>query len=630
MHVKHVAVQRTLSATRMVAGFSAVVLLLNVMLFALTSSTVYAEEHTQVVDEATTTTQNQDEHLGISDHLDEEHPATEHEDQSDHDAMVHESLDDVDGATNSDMAQELQATADTMQEVDSESQEDESEDQLIEIAENTSEMEIPHTVLDAINQHPQTAFLSEVLEFLAAHECVPILATMASAESVGGVTIFAPSNQAIADFIGQSDQTDVMEQLRVYHGQPDELCQIVSTHLHVGATFTADLVPTEPTLITNQGLDDGVVVQRVGESVTADNATVILANVMAANGVVHIVDQVILSGGPATIEPVVTDSTSPALSGTISVENPDEYVRNAHTADTEDTVPLKKLCVTVQVEGSSYDADVDGLDWSIQEGVIEVDPLKPSTLFAVIVRKANEIANHHTVEGSEGESTLAETSYRCVTTQTTQDSASSSQLPSNGNDTQDMTPSADESTATENSEEADSNVPEMELGELLGITLSRSVLQFASKDDDQTDSNDDDQDGNVLGEQDDTATDNDPGNNNGDVNVHGVAVIGKGGPTDVAAVDPDTVDSDGDGVVDSLDTEPNNPDVTGLEDTDGDGVIDREDPEPNNPDVTGQETDETDDEDVSSDTSNLLWWFVGGGAAVTLWYLLWQRGGVEE
>ncbi len=484
---------------------------------------------------------------------------------------------------------------------------------------NNSEMMVPHTVASLLKTNPNTQAISAVIDYLVTNGCVPIAALMASMDSVGGVTFFAPSNSAIMSLAGD-DATASMSELLAMLGKPDELCQLVSTHLHVGTALTAEDFQAEVTLISNQSNDDGLNIALVNEVAMVDQAAVTIANLEAKNGYVHVIDTLLLPVGPATIDAVVTDSTSPSISGTISVENPEKYVHTEDqettgedSADTNNEVVVTKhlpgFCVEVRIDGSSYDANVSGLDWSIDEGVVELDPLKSETLFTVVVRKAHELM--------QAQQMNVESAADAHTTEVT------------------MLP--EEACAPMSNSDANGDLPETEtddeaglpqLNELVGITMQKNVLSFAESTDPETTKPE------VLGTTDETEDDQTDDNNQSEVDESVVAAgsAGKGGfaPVQVAQTDPTLVDSDGDGVVDSVDTEPNNPNVTGIEDTDGDGVIDSEDPEPNNPDVTGQESDEDDDAEVETETSNLLWWFVGGGAAITLWYLLWQRGGFEE
>ncbi len=564
--------------TRLGAAFLAVTMLANIVLFALLSGSVQAQEYS----EETTASVIQEEDMSYDEEADEM-------------------------SADSDMTetQEPSDTTDDATALPTDTVADESA--MSESTATESQEEAPatyKTVYDVIHATDATASLATTIDFLLEDGCVPIKAVFAGQDSVGGITIFAPSNEALLSLVGSEEGlTNELTQLR---GNSDELCQLVSSHLHVGNTFTAETVPTEPTLILNQSADDGIVVTNTGSSVTADNATVVTADLMADNGVVHVTDQVILPTGAGTIDEVETDSTSPALSGKISVHNPEAYEK--HDEDTDSDAPVASddsaqqthtqkmpgFCVVVRIDGTPYEADVNGLDWSIEEGVIDVDPLESSTLFAVIVRKARMMADHAMMTSETADVSVAPSS----------------------------TCEPEESVVT--TPESDVVAPVTSGGELVSISLYRDVISYKASEETTNDG------GEVLGETDSSTeetAEEESANNNGNTNG-----ISKAGPTgEIAQVDPSTVDTDGDGVVDSLDTEPNNPEVTGNEDTDGDGVIDRDDAEPTNPEVTGLESDQdTDDEDVNTDTSNLLWWFVGGGAAITLWYLLWQRGGIEE
>ena len=98
------------------------------------------------------------------------------------------------------------------------------------------------------------------------------------------VTIFAPSNDAFAAL-----QPGTLESLLMPENK-EQLVQILSYHIVPGKMNSVGLIAgTTPTV---QGEEAQVTVTE--DEVTFNNASVITADVEAENGVVHIIDQVVM------------------------------------------------------------------------------------------------------------------------------------------------------------------------------------------------------------------------------------------------------------------------------------------------------------------------------------------------
>ncbi|WKN41639.1 fasciclin domain-containing protein [Tunicatimonas pelagia] len=126
-----------------------------------------------------------------------------------------------------------------------------------------------------------------------------LLAAAGNAEAM--LTVFAPSNEAFAKLLEEDPRFSSLDDI------PDEvLTQILQYHI-LGATKLAeDLVETEETL-SGESLSidksDGVVIN--------GNVTVTTADVMAANGVVHLIDRVLVPESlapPATIAQIASNT----------------------------------------------------------------------------------------------------------------------------------------------------------------------------------------------------------------------------------------------------------------------------------------------------------------------------------
>jgi uncharacterized surface protein with fasciclin (FAS1) repeats len=137
-------------------------------------------------------------------------------------------------------------------------------------------------------------------------ESTPELSTLkAAAEAAGlketlegddALTVFAPNNDAF-DALPEGALDDLL-------ANPQALTAVLTYHALPGSLTAADLVAGDyETLLENAFLtiavSDGVV--------TVNTATVITADVLASNGVAHIIDTVLIPPTPALEPPVIAD-----------------------------------------------------------------------------------------------------------------------------------------------------------------------------------------------------------------------------------------------------------------------------------------------------------------------------------
>tara|TARA_R110002049_G_scaffold272563_2_gene450132 strand:+ start:4341 stop:5729 length:1389 start_codon:yes stop_codon:yes gene_type:complete len=116
----------------------------------------------------------------------------------------------------------------------------------------------------------------------------------------GTFTVFAPDNDAFADLlvaIGQDSIDDIPE---------DVLESILKYHVYASAALQASAVTTGTIEMANSENADVVV---DGNDVFIENAQVIAVDGLATNGVVHIIDSVII---PPSILPIVGTIVAPA------------------------------------------------------------------------------------------------------------------------------------------------------------------------------------------------------------------------------------------------------------------------------------------------------------------------------
>lgn len=105
--------------------------------------------------------------------------------------------------------------------------------------------------------------------------------------SEGPFTVFAPTDEAFADL-----PEGAVEQLLLPENK-DVLVQVLTYHVVPGAVLSTELeTGSVPTV---EGSDIAV---EVADTVTVNNANVVFADVAASNGVIHVIDRVILPPAP--------------------------------------------------------------------------------------------------------------------------------------------------------------------------------------------------------------------------------------------------------------------------------------------------------------------------------------------
>ena len=247
------------------------------------------------------------------------------------------------------------------------------EEVLITLDESEVCDEVP-TLLDVIDASEQTSLLSDLLRSDSS-TCSLMLDVLDDTDE--NTTVFAPSNDAILSIVrAPSSSTPELSQLS---GNPDELCALIASHVVPNATVaSSDATAAGATLPALSNDLDGLFVQLVGSSVIVDGSKkVILADQFGSNGVMHVVNDVILPTSAGTIDTVATDNVAPALSGTIMT---------AHAYASDELAEPVGFCVVVRIDGVPYVADVTGNAWAIEQGVVMLNPSDPNTLFDVVVR----------------------------------------------------------------------------------------------------------------------------------------------------------------------------------------------------------------------------------------------------
>lgn len=102
----------------------------------------------------------------------------------------------------------------------------------------------------------------------------------------GPFTVFAPTDEAFAA-LGE----DTINSLLLPENR-DQLVSILTYHVVPGEYFAGDLAGQSLSVASVQG--DTIDIDATGDAVMIDGATVVSADVDASNGVIHVINQVIL------------------------------------------------------------------------------------------------------------------------------------------------------------------------------------------------------------------------------------------------------------------------------------------------------------------------------------------------
>lgn len=103
----------------------------------------------------------------------------------------------------------------------------------------------------------------------------------------GPFTVFAPTNDAFAKL-----PAGTVENLLKPENK-DQLVKILTYHVVAGEVYAKDVVKLNKAK-TVQG--DSIVINVSGGAVKADNANVVKTDIKTSNGVIHVIDQVIMPG----------------------------------------------------------------------------------------------------------------------------------------------------------------------------------------------------------------------------------------------------------------------------------------------------------------------------------------------
>ncbi len=118
---------------------------------------------------------------------------------------------------------------------------------------------------------------------LAAAEAAGLVHTL---QSPGPFTVFAPTDAAFAALPAGTVESLLLPENR------DQLVEILTYHVVPAEVFAEDIVGQQLSVLTVQG--NRLSVNGRGGGVQVNDSTVIAADVDASNGVIHVIDQVLL------------------------------------------------------------------------------------------------------------------------------------------------------------------------------------------------------------------------------------------------------------------------------------------------------------------------------------------------
>ena len=199
----------------------------------------------------------------------------------------------------------LPAPEETVMEADAEMTEEEAvaeepaleEEAVMEAdAEMTEEETVEAAEIEALDEAPVADEATEI-EAPVADEATETEAPVADEATETEETVFAPTDDAFAEL-----PEGAVEQLLLPENK-DVLVQVLTYHVVPTEMLAADL--STGGVSTVEGSEIAVA---VGDTITVDNANVVFPDLDASNGVIHVIDRVILPPAPEAEGEVETEA----------------------------------------------------------------------------------------------------------------------------------------------------------------------------------------------------------------------------------------------------------------------------------------------------------------------------------
>lgn len=147
----------------------------------------------------------------------------------------------------------------------------------------TTALAAPAFAMDELDIVDTAAEAGNFTTLLAAAEAAGLVDTL---KGEGPFTVFAPTDEAFAALPEGTVESLLEEENR------DQLISILTYHVVPGAVMSTDL-SDDMMATTVEGSDITI---DLDEGVMVNEATVIAADITASNGVIHVIDSVILPG----------------------------------------------------------------------------------------------------------------------------------------------------------------------------------------------------------------------------------------------------------------------------------------------------------------------------------------------
>jgi len=144
---------------------------------------------------------------------------------------------------------------------------------LVAVLSGCASMSAPKSIADTLADTPSLSTLNGLVVAAGLTDTL---------KSAGPFTVFAPSNDAFKDVPAK-----VMEDLAKH---PEKLKDVLTFHVLPGKAMAADVKNSKAKTVNGAEVE----LSKAGDIVTIENAVVTKADVVATNGVVHIIDTVLI------------------------------------------------------------------------------------------------------------------------------------------------------------------------------------------------------------------------------------------------------------------------------------------------------------------------------------------------
>lgn len=147
-------------------------------------------------------------------------------------------------------------------------------------------------VRDIVALAAATPALRELVQLVQQADLVKAL------QAKGPFTVFAPTNAAFEKLFAQAERSDELAaQLR----DPAFVKRVLTYHVVPGEVLAADILASDVPLTPKTLEKTNLCVYKQNGSVKVNNARVVKADVDAANGVVHLIDTVLVPNGECEV-----------------------------------------------------------------------------------------------------------------------------------------------------------------------------------------------------------------------------------------------------------------------------------------------------------------------------------------